>query len=168
MQLKTSDYMIKTLQPLLNKMCYQNWWLCPESQAAHFDILNDGRNGHLNKPFVQEHGNLNKTSLKSLNAQDESCWICTWLHNETNFNKFHDPCLGIAVLQGHAEKKLHVGPTADPNHQVSWIIYLQTPTDIKNSQLFPIQEKIQRILLSSQKYNVSNVHKIFLHSLPWH
>lgn len=27
--------------------------------------------------------------------------------------------LGVAVLQSYAEKKLHVGPTSDPNHQVA-------------------------------------------------
>ena len=27
--------------------------------------------------------------------------------------------VGVAVLQGFAEKKLHLGPTSDPSHQVN-------------------------------------------------
>ena len=57
-----------------SKLCSLYWTKCvtrtddfvPRVRHWHFDFLNDGRiQGHLNKPFVQEHGNLNTTSLKS-------------------------------------------------------------------------------------------------------
>ena len=35
--------------------------------------------------------------------------------------------LGVAVLQGFAEKKLHLGPTSDPNHQVNYENTVEPP-----------------------------------------
>ena len=35
--------------------------------------------------------------------------------------------VGIAVLQGFAEKKLHLGPTSDPSHQVNYENTVEPP-----------------------------------------
>ena len=35
--------------------------------------------------------------------------------------------VGIAVLQGFAEKKHHLGPTSDPSHQVNYENTVEPP-----------------------------------------
>jgi len=35
--------------------------------------------------------------------------------------------LGVTVLQGFAEKKLHLGPTSNPNHQVNYENTVEPP-----------------------------------------
>ena len=35
--------------------------------------------------------------------------------------------VGVAVLQGFAEKKLHLGPTSDPSHQVNYENTVEPP-----------------------------------------